>query len=107
MKRFVGFVDKVTNSSKTIMRNLMCTLKEDCNSTTGKNLRRIILMLNKDKITDVTPKDFASQVYVSAGEENQWRIKIAEEIIEVKNRRLHVNNFATAELDDILENVMT
>ena len=107
MKRFVGFVDKVINSSKPIMRNLMCALKEDCTSTTGKNLRRIMLMVNKDRTIDVTPEDLVNQVYVPAEEDNQWRIKIAEEIIEVKNRQLHVNNFTLAEFDDILDSVMT
>ena len=86
LKRFVSFVEKVLDSSKTVIRNLMYAIKKNCRSTTGKNLRRIMLLVDKKSVDEIVPDDLKNQVHVPADSKNEWKIKMAEEIIEVKNR---------------------
>ena len=66
-----------------------------------------MLMVNKDSIEEVKPEDLSAQIYVSPPTDQSWRIEMAKEIIEIKNRKLHVPTFTQAELDTILEDVMT
>ena len=69
----------------------------------GNFLRRIMLLVDKKSVDEIVPDDLKNQVYVPAGSKNKWKVKMTEEIIEVKNRQLHIASFATGDLDVILE----
>ena len=45
IKRFIRFTQNITNSTKTPMKTLYNCIRKDCNSITGNNLRRIMLLL--------------------------------------------------------------
>ncbi len=107
MKRFISFVEKVSNSPKSILRTFLNVIKSDCRSTTGKNLRRIMLLVDKTNIDHIVPSDLGNQVYAPVKKEDEWRLQMAKEIIEVKNRNAKIYSFSTRELDEILEEIMT
>ena len=48
MKRFLRFLEQIENSSKRAIKLLLSICRNDCNSITGKNLRNIMLLCNKD-----------------------------------------------------------
>ena len=58
MKRFVNFVTCITSSKQAVLRNMLTSVERDCCSTTGRNLRKIMLLLNKTNIDNISNGDF-------------------------------------------------
>ena len=80
----------------------------ECRSTTtGHNLRQIMLLVNKRNVDEITTDDFRSQTYNVVPNVGKWKINLAKEIIEVININLEMGILDTAELDDILEHILT
>ena len=52
-KRFINFTSKIMESKKDTLRKMMLLVKEDCRSTTGKNLRYILLRTGSASINEL------------------------------------------------------
>ena len=63
LKRFVNFVNNLAKSTKMVIKNMVSCVKYDCRSTTGHNLRKIMLLVNKTNVDEITTDDFRSQIY--------------------------------------------
>ena len=46
-KRFLNFISSIKNSPKGILNNMLDLIKYDCQSTTGRNLRKLLLLTEK------------------------------------------------------------
>ena len=75
---------------------MLSCVKYDCHSTTGDNLRQIMLLVNKRNVDEITTDDFRSQIYNVVPNVGKWKINLAKEIIEVINRNLEMGIFDTA-----------
>ena len=107
LKRFTNFVHRLTNSSKCVLRHVLSTVKTECRSTTGNNLRNIMLLVNKTTLADVTSKALDKQIYAITPQVDKWKVGIAKEIIEVKNEKLEPQILSNKELDNVLEVIIT
>ena len=97
LKRFVNFVNNLVKSTKMVsksccpMLNMIAappqviTCVKLSYSLIKQTLMKSLQMLNVEK----------------------WKINLAKEIIEVINRNLEMGILDTAELDDILEHILT
>ena len=47
-KRFLKFVKCATESQKSVLRNVLNSIKRDCRSVTGRNLRKIMISTEKN-----------------------------------------------------------
>ena len=97
-KRFLGFLTKIKKSKKEILRSVLRTIKNDCRSTTGRNLRKLKLEgneSNQHKIYD-TP-------YVDIPKDDGWKIPMAREIMNIKSGKLKVEMMSRDEVDQIGE----
>ena len=79
----------------------------DVRSTTGSNLRNIMLTVGKTSVNDVDISDVNNLKYFEADDKDKWRIPIAREIIDAKANTLEVPGFEDNELETILEFVCT
>ena len=61
LKRFVSFVENIANSAKTVLRNMLSVVKHDCRSTTGRNLRNIMILVGKSNVNNISKDDLRSQ----------------------------------------------
>ena len=102
IKRFLKFVSAVRFSHKSILRNLYRMIAKDVRSVTGSNLRRIMLIVNKGDVNDLSPTDSALVQYRKENSDNQWKINLVKEIIEVRNNILQVEFILEDELENIL-----
>ena len=57
LKRFVNFVNSIESSKKSVMRNLLKIVKQDCHTTTGRNLRKLMLVLEKRNVDEISKVD--------------------------------------------------
>ena len=102
LERFLNFLKQIENSPKKIPKQLLSFIKHDVRSTTGSNLRNILLMTNKSTINDVTKEDIKTLKYKECEPENAWKIVMVKELVEVRNNQLRVKIFENDELDEIL-----
>ena len=58
----------------------------DTRSTTGRNLRNIMLLLNKTSIKNITFSDIQALEYCAADEEREWRIELLELLLLEKEQ---------------------
>ena len=107
MKRFLAFLNQIENSKKSIPKKILRCVKNDARSNTGANLRRIMLLVNKVKVCDVTKKDIDEVKYAEVPPEDEWKVGMVREIIDIKYSRLDVENFNKEELNEILDYLCT
>ena len=99
LKRFVNFVNSIESSKKPVLRNILKIVKEDCRSTTGSNLRKIMLVLGKRNVNEISKVDINNQIYNSIPSGHEWKVSLAKEILQIKNDNLETENLNATELD--------
>ena len=105
LKRFLGFLNQIRKSTKLLPGALLRLVSHDTRSTTGSNLRNILMLTDKHKIEDITIKDIDDFCYAPARQEDLWKIDMVKELIEVRAEQFDVPDFSREELDDILEHL--
>ena len=66
------------------MRNMLDVIKRDCRSTTGRNLRKIMLLQHKACVEDISIEEFKQTTYNVTPLDEEWRINLAREIFDEK-----------------------
>ena len=100
MKRFSRFSNMISGSKKNAMLNLYNNVSQDCQSTTGYNLRRIMLHSdlthNKGKYKDQPP-------YYAVPPNQTWRINLVKELVNINSGRLHLINFSKEDISCLMQ----
>ena len=86
---------------------LMDISKKDVRSITGQNYRNIMLLVGKTSVEKVETKDAENVEYHPIKNEYLWKVDAIQEIIEVKSRRLEIDDFNKDELEYILTYLCT
>ena len=107
MKRFLNFVQQIEKSSKVLPKHLLQTIRNDARSTTGSNLRNILLLTRKYDNMKLAPSDALGIKYEPILDENKWKIDMTMELIDAKWGRADIENLSTAEIDEVLEYICT
>ena len=102
IERFLGFLEQINKSTKKVPKQLLSFIKHDVRSTTGSNLRNILLMTNKNHIDELRKEDVQKLRYQNENQNNYWKIGFIKEITDLKFNQLEVDNFSKEELDEIL-----
>ena len=84
IKRFLQFRSKMMSSIKPILRTLLETVQLDTTSTTGKNLRGIMLLSNKCSIDDITVDDINAFPYFPRPDDEAWKCEMLQHMLEEK-----------------------
>ena len=102
LKRFVNFVNSIESSKKSVMRNMLKIVKQDCRTTTGRNLRKLMLVFEKRNVDEISKVDLKNQIYDSISSGHEWNVWIAKELLQIKENELETEYLNSAELDEIL-----
>ena len=102
IKRYLSFLAKIKTSEKKPLKNLLELSMKDLRTTTGKNMRWIMLMTGKSTVDDLGPADADILEYHEVPEEESWRIDFAKEIVNIKYGELEANSILKDELDHIM-----
>ena len=84
-KRFITFTESIMTSNKLALRKLFDTVKYDCQSTTGRNLRMLMLRYERNNIRDINTKMLTNYEYAKIPDEENWRINLIKELIDVRH----------------------
>ena len=107
IKRFLKFIEKVRYSRKSTLSHILKFIENDCRSTAGNNLRNILLLTQKNQISQLDPIDAMLMQYHPIEDHNVWRINQIEELIEIIYRSSEVPGFDTTDLKYILDDICT
>ena len=86
IKRFLQMILKIRSSSKSILRTLLSAIEFDTKSTTGNNLREIMLLSNKLCILDINPEDADQFPYFPRPEEDLWKTEVITCLLEEREQ---------------------
>ena len=84
MKNFVKFISSIKKSSKAVLRQLYSIAKADVRTTTGSNLRNILLQTNLSSVDEICPSTVKNIKYKEITDRDMWRIPIIRELIDIK-----------------------
>ena len=107
IKRFLGFIQKIRNSEKKALNMLMLEAMKDVRSVTGSNMRNIMLLLGKSKVEDVQYHDHASLSYFKLKDDENWKVAMIKEIVEIKFGDREVHGFNLDEVTAMLDQLCT
>ena len=105
--RYVNFINQITECSKPAMTNLLATIKYDCQSRTGSNLRHMMLRTGRTTIQDINANLIKNLVYKDIPEYEEWKIDVMNELIDCQHGMLIIHGFSNSEIKDITNYVCT
>ena len=82
-------------------------VKFDVRSTTGYNLRRLMLLLKKRSIENLSRDDYRQIKYNKIKAKDDWKVPFIREITDRKFNQLEVEGFTHEELEEILDFLCT
>ena len=71
-------------------------------STTGSDLRNILLRTSKSSIHELVPEDAFSVDYHPIANSDKWRVDFISEIIQTKHKQFNISNIPEDDLEEIL-----
>ena len=107
IKRFLTFLEQIRNSNKSASKFLLESILLDARSTTGSNLRNILLRTDKADVRDLIPRDAFAEKYNLIPVEEEWRLPFIRDIIEAKQDQMEILNIVDTDLDDMLHVLCT
>ena len=107
ISRFLGFITQIEKSHKILPNILLQSIKRDCRSVTGSNLRNILLLSRKDDISEVSRDDIKAMIYMPVTEPNRWRINIVQELIDIIWGETVIEGFDEAQISAIIDELCT
>ena len=105
--RFLKFVDQLRKSKKVCLKNLVNTIQYDVQSVTGRNLRKIMLLADRNTIDELNPFDATNIKFKEVPESEQWRIGMVHELTDIKFGNSELVGFSSEEVNDIVKLVCT
>ena len=104
-RRYLSFKSRIENSTKRPLKNLLMLSRKDIRTTTGRNLRLLMILLGKNSVDDLSVDDIDSMEYHTISENEAWRVDLIQELIAVRENEGEITGFTSKELDDILNHV--
>ena len=86
---------------------LMETSREDVRSITGSNYRKIMLLVYKTSVLDVSKRDVDNIENFNLCSLEFWKVDSIIEILQVKKGKAEVPGFEKYEIDNILHYLHT
>ena len=99
-KRYINFIERLRKSKKEVLRSVLRKIENDCRSTTGRNIRKLLLESDVYQLSDVNVN---SRAYNETPKGDEWKIDMVEEILNVKTGYMQVPDFTLEELNGICE----
>ena len=104
MTRLMSFVEKLKESKKPVLRQLLSLTMNNTLSVTGRNLRGILLQTKKNNIKDLTVEDAKGIEYHPLDDSEQWRVVTVTEVLEIKSGERELpEEWTWQQLEDMLE----
>ena len=88
-------------------RHLFNIIRNECRSTTGRNLRKIIYYCGKNRISEITPKEISEKSYHPSPLQEIWRLDLVNELLEIRDNNYDLKDWETDEVIDCINFLCT
>jgi hypothetical protein len=108
MGRYIGFIENLAKSKKSLLKLIFNSCSSDHSSLTGQNLAYLLLKYGKSSVKELTMDKQSiktARVYPLQNDE-VWKTNLIEEITLMKIGLLDID-FDLDSMTDILENICT
>ena len=85
MKNYIGFIKRVRESPKYVLRQLYDIASREVRTVTGSNLRNILMLTNTLQVDDLDQSMVDMIKYHKMEETEMWRIGLINELINIKH----------------------
>ena len=106
LKRFMNFTNKLMCSGKIAAKNLFNIIRNECRSTTGRNLRKIMYYCGKNRISEITSKEISEKSYHPSPLHEIWRLDL-NELLEIRDNNYDLKDWETDEVIDCINFLCT
>ena len=106
-KRFLNFTKKISSTKKRTAKNIFNLIKNDCRSTTGKNLRTITIECNKINADGLKNKDIDRMEFCPVPPNDEWRISFLKELLEARDEKKYPIGWAKEDIIATIDYVCT
>ena len=103
--RFLSFMDMIEKSDKEAIKMLRKEAMKDVRSTTGANYRGIMLLSGQSSIKKVTRESVKEIQYYEINQNNQWKVNIAADLINLRDGIKEIEGFEKEEMSVLLNNI--
>ena len=79
----------------------------DVRSTTGSNLRKILLLTEKDDISELSKADGAKIRYQPLEKTDHWKSLVLSDLIDIRDGSLQVEVLSKDEVQEFIEIICT
>ena len=90
LRNYMGFILKVKQSTKLVLRQLYSIASVDSRTVTGSNIRNILLLTNSLQVDQLTPSLVNSITYNMIDKADTWRVGLVKEIMNIQNGDLEL-----------------
>ena len=97
--RFLKFMHSIAEGKKLALKRVLNAILMDVRSTTGKNLRYLMLQTASFRVKEI---DVYKEPYKQIPTKEMWRIPLIEEMIATKNNERTII-LSIPEMDDLME----
>ena len=99
----LSFITRIRESPKPVLKQLYQITKNNVQSTTGRNLRNILVQTNLSKVDDLTPSVAGQISYKPINDNDMWRVNLIKEIMDIKSGLVETPvDWTDIEIDEIL-----
>ena len=103
IRNFLNFTNKIKQSPKAVLRHLYSIAKADVRTTTGSNLRNILLQTSLTSVDDLHPGAVKQLKYMEMKDMDMWRIPIIKEALDIRFGNINPpDGWTMDEFDEIL-----
>ena len=81
-KRFLSFIEQIKKSKKMLPKLMYNLIKDDIRSTTGSNLRGILLQTMKVNVGQLNIFDIQQLKYHPINDDQKWKSNVVTEILK-------------------------
>ena len=92
----------IRKSKKQALKNLLNLIQYDTRSIAGSNLREIMLLTDKNDVSELCKEDASQITYKEVPVEEKWRVSSLKELIDVKSGRSELGGFTEKEIDHMI-----
>jgi hypothetical protein len=85
IQRSIGFMKRLSSSRKGVLRNAFGIFRNDCRTTTGSNIRNIMLESKTYQFEQLSMNDLRLVKFHPAPPEEQWRIPVIKDLLDIRD----------------------
>ena len=105
--RFFKFIKSIQTGNKSAAKLLLELIKNNTETITGRNIKKILMETDKRNIENVDSKILGRLTFCEISEADEWRISSIKELTDIKQGKLVIQfendvGMESDEIEDIL-----